>query len=101
MAPHDPEIRSRVLKDLAPTEDMLMQTIELGQLEGAIKSIDEARKLACLLVRVLPGWQVMVRTGSDMAQTEKKLSLLLSQKCYFRFLGVALFAPLRNPTKSY
>jgi hypothetical protein len=78
MAPHDPEIRSRVSKDFAPTEDMLMQTIELGQSKGAVKSIDEARKLACLLVLVLQDLQVIVRTGSDMAQIEKNLSLLLS-----------------------
>jgi len=78
MAPHDPEIRSRVLKDFALIEDMLTQTIERGQSEGSVKSIDEARKLARLLVLALPGLQVMVRAGSDTAMLEQNLNLLLS-----------------------
>jgi TetR/AcrR family transcriptional repressor of nem operon len=78
MAPRNPEIRARVLKDFALIEDILTQTIERGQSEGSVKCTDEARKLARLLVLALPGLQVMVRAGSDMAQLDQNLNLLLS-----------------------
>lgn len=78
MAPRNPEIRSRVLKDFALIEDILTQTIERGQSEGTIQCTDKARTLACLLVLALPGLQVLVRAGSDTARLDQTLNALLS-----------------------
>ncbi|MHA6913697.1 TetR/AcrR family transcriptional regulator [Ralstonia pseudosolanacearum] len=78
MAPHDPEVRARVLQDFALMEKGLTRTIERGQAEGSIKSTDAARNLARLLVLAFPGLQVMVRAGSDRAKLDDTLNLLLS-----------------------
>lgn len=78
MAPRDPEIRTRVFQDFALIEDALSQTIERGQAEGSVKSADNARNLARLLVLAFPGLQVMVRAGGDKAKLDDTLNLLLS-----------------------
>jgi TetR/AcrR family transcriptional repressor of nem operon len=78
MAPHDLEIRARVLQDFALFEEVLTRTIEQGQAEGSIQSADTAQNLARLLVLAFPGLQVMVRVSSDKARLDYTLNLLLS-----------------------
>lgn len=78
MAPHDLEIRARVLQDFALIEEVLTRTIEQGQAEGSIQSATTARNLARLLVLAFPGLQVMVRASSDKARLDDTLNLLLS-----------------------
>jgi TetR/AcrR family transcriptional repressor of nem operon len=78
MAPHDPEIRSRVEADFQCIEDALTRTIERGQREGSVKGDKNARQLAQLMVVVFPGLQVLVRARSNHTRLEEALSLLLS-----------------------
>ena len=78
MAPHDPEIRSRVDEDFQRIEDALTRTIERGQAEGSVKGDRNARQLAQLMVVVFPGLQVLVRAGSNSTRLEEALALLLS-----------------------
>lgn len=78
MAPHDHAIRTRVFQDFVLIEDALTRTIERGQSEGSIKSADDARNLARLLVLGFPGLQVMVRAGGDKVRLDATLNLLLS-----------------------
>ncbi len=79
MAPRDPEVRSRISHDFAGMEELLTQAIIRGQAEGSVRSIDDARNLARLLVLAFPGLQVMVRAGGDRAQLDDTLNLLLSK----------------------
>ena len=77
-APRDPEVRTRVIQDFALIEDTLTRTIERGQAEGSVKSADDARNLARLLVLAFPGLQVLARAGGDLARLDETLNLLLS-----------------------
>ena len=78
MAPRDSEVRARVFKDFALIEDALTHTIERGQAEGSVKSANDARNLARLLVLAFPGLQIMVRAGGDRVRLDDTLNLLLS-----------------------
>ena len=78
LAPHDPEVRQRVVQDLQFMEDLLARTIERGQQEGALTSARPARELAKLLVLAFPGLQVMARAGYSPQQLNDSLQLLLS-----------------------
>lgn len=78
MAPYDTDIRRRVLDDFALAEEMFTNAVERGQAEGSVKSARPARSLARLLVLGFPGLQVMTRAGSDSAQLDETLNLLLS-----------------------
>lgn len=78
MAPRDPDVRARISGDFAGMEELLANAIERGQAEGSIGNTDRARNLARLLVLAFPGLQVMARAGSDRAQLDDTLELLLS-----------------------
>ena len=78
MAPYDAEIRLRVFQDLALIEDALTRTVARGQDDGSVRSVDEACKLARLLVLAFPGLQVMVRAGFDRMRLDDTLNLLFS-----------------------
>lgn len=78
MAPHDPEIRARVMEDFRHIEDALTRVIERGQRDGSLTSSRNGRELARLLVLAFPGLQVMARTGYGQAQLNGALDLLLS-----------------------
>lgn len=78
MAPHDSDIRTRVLQDFAVIEDGFTHAIERGQHEGTINSACNARILARMLVMAFPGLQVMVRAGGDREKIAESLNLLLS-----------------------
>lgn len=78
MAPRDPEVRSRISRDFAGMEELLTEAIERGQAEASVRSTDNPRDLARLLVLAFPGLQVMVRAGGDRAQLDDTLKLLLS-----------------------
>lgn len=80
LAPHDPQVRSRVEEDFQRIEDALTRTIERGQAEGSVKPDRNARQVARLMVVVFPGLQVLMRAGggSDSARFEEALALLLS-----------------------
>lgn len=78
MAPHDPEIRGRVLEDFALIEKSLVQALERGQAEGSIQNVGNVQHLARLLVLAFPGLQIMVRAGSDRAQLDAAMNSLLS-----------------------
>lgn len=78
LAPHDPEVRQRVVQDLQLMEDLLTRTIARGQHEGALASVRPARELAKLLVLAFPGLQVMARAGYSTQQLNDSLQLLLS-----------------------
>ncbi|QIH07311.1 MULTISPECIES: TetR/AcrR family transcriptional regulator [unclassified Pseudomonas] len=78
MAPHDPEIRARVMEDFRHIEDALTSVIERGQGDGSLTSTRNARELARLLVLAFPGLQVMARIGYAQADLDDSLSLLLS-----------------------
>ncbi|WP_212631894.1 TetR/AcrR family transcriptional regulator [Pseudomonas sp. KB-10] len=78
MAPHDPEIRARVMEDFRHIEEALTSVIERGQGDGSLTSTRNARELARLLVLAFPGLQVMARIGYAQADLDGALSLLLS-----------------------
>jgi TetR/AcrR family transcriptional regulator, transcriptional repressor for nem operon len=78
MAPHDPEVRSRVTADFQLLEDVLASTIGRGQADGDIGSARNARELARLFVLAFPGLQVLVRAGSDPDRLDDTLRVLLS-----------------------
>lgn len=78
MAPHDPEIRARVMEDFRHIEEALTSVIERGQGDGSLTNTRNARELARLLVLAFPGLQVMARVGYAQADLDGALSLLLS-----------------------
>ncbi|MBT2558780.1 TetR/AcrR family transcriptional regulator [Hymenobacter sp. ISL-91] len=78
LAPHDAEVRQRVVQDLQSMENLLTRTIERGQQSGALTSPRPARDLAKLLVLAFPGLQVMARAGYSTQQLNDSLQLLLS-----------------------
>lgn len=78
MAPHDPEIRARVMEDFRHIEDALNSVIERGQGDGSLAGTRNARELARLLVLAFPGLQVMARIGYAQADLDGALNLLLS-----------------------
>lgn len=78
MAPHDEDIRSRVLDDFALIEESLTHAIKRGQAEGSIKSVKPACNLARLLVVGFPGLQVISRAGGDRIRLDETLNFLLS-----------------------
>lgn len=78
MAPHDPEIRARVMEDFRHIEEALTSVIVRGQGDGSLTNTRNARELARLLVLAFPGLQVMARIGYAQADIDGALSLLLS-----------------------
>lgn len=78
LAPHDPEVRERVMEDFALIEHAMATAIIRGQADGTIINKDDARKLARLLVLAFPGLQVMRRAGLEADQLEDALQLLMS-----------------------
>lgn len=79
LAPHDPEVRERVMQDLQLIEEALTEAISRGQQQGALLSPRSAQDLAGLLVLGFPGLQVLARAGYSQAQLTASLRLLLDQ----------------------
>ena len=79
LAPHDPEVRERVMQDLRLIEEALAQAISRGQQQGDLRSLRPAQDLAGLLMLGFPGLQVLARAGYSPAQLTTSLSLLLDQ----------------------
>ncbi|WP_226163864.1 TetR family transcriptional regulator C-terminal domain-containing protein, partial [Hymenobacter terricola] len=77
MAPHDPEIRERVLTDFHRIEEALTRTIKRGQQSGSLTSPRSPRELARLLVLAYPGLQVMARAGYARTDLDDRLRLVL------------------------
>lgn len=77
LAPHDPEIRSRVERDFQLIEDTLASTIARGKEDGSVTTGQDPRRLARLLVVAFPGLQVMVRAQSPTPRLRDALDLLL------------------------
>lgn len=78
LAPHDAEVRQRVVQDLQLIEEALTRAVERGQQEGTVTSTRPARELAQLLVLAFPGLQMMARAGYSRPQLDAALHLLLS-----------------------
>ncbi|MGY2130619.1 TetR/AcrR family transcriptional regulator [Hymenobacter sp. HD11105] len=78
LAPHDPEIRERVVQDLQFIEEILTRAIERGQQDGSLTSLRLAPDLAKLLVLAFPGLQVMARVGYTRQELDNALHLLLT-----------------------
>ncbi|RZK27533.1 MAG: TetR/AcrR family transcriptional regulator, partial [Hymenobacter sp.] len=78
LAPHDPEVRQRVVQDLHLIEQALAHAVERGQQAGTLTSPRPARDLAKLLVLAFPGLQVMARAGYARQELEEALQLLLT-----------------------
>jgi TetR/AcrR family transcriptional repressor of nem operon len=78
MAPHDADVRRRVVEDFGNIEAALIQAIKRGQADGSIGNAGRARQLAKLFVLGFPGLQVMVRAGCDQVMLDQTLGALLS-----------------------
>ncbi|WP_321967831.1 TetR/AcrR family transcriptional regulator [Burkholderia cepacia] len=78
MAPHDPDVQSRVEADFQLIEDALARTIARGQGDGSVQSTEKARRLARLFTVAFPGLQVMVRAGASSARMKDALTMLLA-----------------------
>lgn len=78
MAPHDPEVRSRVLADFKLIENALAQAIRRGRKDGSINNGRSAPDLAKLLLLLFPGLQVMARAGFEQARLDDWLRILLA-----------------------
>lgn len=77
MAPHDPEIRKRVLADFRLMEEALTYTIKRGQGNGSLTSLRNPRELARILVLAYPGLQVMARAGFARTDLDDLVRVLL------------------------
>ena len=78
MAPHDPDVQSRVEADFQLIEDALARTIARGQGDGSVHTTENARRLARLFTVAFPGLQVMVRAGASGARMKDALAMLLA-----------------------
>lgn len=78
MAPHDTNIRLRVVEDLGNIEAALTKAIKRGQADGSIGNTENPNRLAKLFLLGFPGLQVMVRAGCGKAILSQTLSVLLS-----------------------
>lgn len=79
LAPHDPDVRSRVQSDFDLFEDALAQTVERGQIEGTIRlQKNSPRLIARILMISFPGFQVMVRAGKSAEWLEEALATFIS-----------------------
>lgn len=78
MAPHDINIRLRVVEDFGNIEAALAQAIERGQTDGSIANTECANRIAKLFLLGFPGLQVMVRAGCSKATLNQTLNVLLS-----------------------
>ena len=77
LAPHDPEIRERVLTDFRRIEEALTYTIKRGQQNGTLTSPRSPRELARLLGLAYPGLQVMARAGYTRTELDERVRQLL------------------------
>lgn len=78
MAPHDTDIRLRVIEDFRNIEAAMIQAIERGQADGSITNAEDASRLSKLFLVGFPGLQVMVRAGCGKATLDQTLGVLLS-----------------------
>lgn len=78
LAPHDSEVRTRVIDDFSSIKESLTQTIIRGQSEGSIGNTEDANKIARLLVIAFPGLQVMRRAGLPTEDIDDAIQLLMS-----------------------
>lgn len=78
LAPHDPQVRERVVQDLHQLEEVLTPAIARGQQDGSLTSPRPARELARLLVLAFPGLQVMARAGYSSQELDEALRLLFT-----------------------
>ncbi|WP_303312644.1 TetR/AcrR family transcriptional regulator [Hymenobacter sp. BT730] len=78
MAPHDPEIRERVLTDFRRIEEALLRIIQRGQHKGSLTSTRSPRELANLLALAYPGLQVMARAGYTRSDLDDRVRQLLT-----------------------
>jgi len=79
LAPHDPEVRSRVQGDFDMLENALAETVERGQVEGTIRlQKNSSRLLARILMISFPGLQVMVRAGKSAEWLDEALAAFIS-----------------------
>jgi len=78
LAPRDPEVRKRVLDDVAAGTQAFSAVIVRGQAEGSIRNQRNPAQLASLLSVGFPGLQVLVRAGADRTMLDDALGVLLS-----------------------
>ncbi|RZO10760.1 TetR/AcrR family transcriptional regulator [Pseudomonas moorei] len=78
MAPHDADIRQRVVNDFGNIGKTLVETIQRGKTDGSIKSNRDAQTLAQFFILGFPGLQVMIRAGCGKTMLEHALNALLS-----------------------
>lgn len=78
LAPHDVEVRTRVIEDFNLIQESLTQTIKRGQADGSIAKTSDAEKMARLLVIAFPGFQVMRRAGLPKEELDDAIHLIMS-----------------------
>jgi TetR/AcrR family transcriptional repressor of nem operon len=78
MAPHDPELRDIVVREMKLIEAFFERCIETGQWEGSIVRSRPAPELAKLLLGVLLGLRVLARTRPEPAVMEGAVNAALS-----------------------
>lgn len=77
MAPHDSDVRERVLSDLQLIEAELTAAVMRGQTDGSIKSSKPASDLGRVLMLAFPGVQVMIRAGFGRSTLDERVVSLM------------------------
>ena len=78
MAPHDSDVRERVLSDLQLIEAELTTAVKRGQADGSIKSRKSASDLGRILMLAFPGVLVMIRAGFGRSTLDDRLVSLMA-----------------------
>ncbi|MBV9828975.1 MAG: TetR/AcrR family transcriptional regulator [Alphaproteobacteria bacterium] len=78
MAPHDPEFREIVVREMRLIEEFFRRSVEAGQTDGSIVGSPPASDLAKLLLSVLLGLRVLARTQPERPMLQGAVTPALS-----------------------
>lgn len=77
LAPHDPEFRQLVEKNFFDIEEAFFKSIKLGQTDGSINALHDARAFSRFLSVNLQGLNVMARANIDKSVLIDTIEIIL------------------------